>query len=110
MPKITPTRLAIIQVISYYPPHLGGMENCAAQIVVASDAPEIRQILSECGVLIQDPTAINYAKTLDALLLKRDALRHMSDLSIQKARSYSWERVLESIEKIYKEVYKEVKS
>src|SRR5258708_7955246 len=32
MSKITITTPIIIHVISYYPPHLGGMENCAAQI------------------------------------------------------------------------------
>src|SRR2546422_4168818 len=32
MPKITLTTPTIIQVTSYYPPHLGGMENVAAQI------------------------------------------------------------------------------
>jgi hypothetical protein len=35
---------------------------------VASDLPENRQILDECRVLIQDPTAANDARTLDALL------------------------------------------
>lgn len=32
MSKITLTTPTIIQVASYYPPHLGGMENVAAQI------------------------------------------------------------------------------
>ncbi|HYT42977.1 MAG TPA: hypothetical protein VEP90_11590, partial [Methylomirabilota bacterium] len=32
MPKITLTTPTIIQVTSYYPPHLGGMENVVAQI------------------------------------------------------------------------------
>ena len=32
MSKIPLTRPTIIQVASYYPPHLGGMENVAAQI------------------------------------------------------------------------------
>lgn len=32
MSKITRTRPKIVQVTSYYPPHLGGMENVAAQI------------------------------------------------------------------------------
>src|SRR5438874_562266 len=32
MPKMTLTRPAIMHVLSYYPPHLGGMENVAAQI------------------------------------------------------------------------------
>src|SRR5450755_1502405 len=32
MSKISLLKPEIAQVISYYPPHLGGMENCAAQI------------------------------------------------------------------------------
>jgi glycosyltransferase involved in cell wall biosynthesis len=72
--------------------------------VVASDSPEIRQILGECGVLIQDPTATNYAKALDALLSNKDTICHLGTLSVQKARSYSWEKVLDSVENIYKEV------
>ena len=32
MSSITQTRPTIIQVTSYYPPHVGGMENVAAQI------------------------------------------------------------------------------
>ena len=32
MSKLTLTTSTIIQVTSYYPPHLGGMENVAAQI------------------------------------------------------------------------------
>ncbi len=72
--------------------------------VVASDLPEVREILSDCGVLIQDPTAKNYAKALDALLSNKDALRNLSTLSIQKARSYSWENFLDSIEDVYKQI------
>src|SRR5437763_1394930 len=32
MSRITPITPTIVQVTSYYPPHLGGMENVAAQI------------------------------------------------------------------------------
>jgi glycosyltransferase involved in cell wall biosynthesis len=72
--------------------------------VVVSDSPEMRQILGECGVFIQDPTAANYAKTLDALLSNKDTIQKLSALSIQKARSYSWENVLNSIEDVYQQV------
>lgn len=82
---------------------LAMLEALAAGLpVVASDSPEIRPILGECGVLIQDPTATSYAKALDALLSNRDTMHHLSTLSVQKARSYSWENVLDSIEKVYK--------
>ena len=60
--------------------------------VVASDLPEIRQILGECGVLIQEPNATNYARALDTLLSNRETLLHLGTLAVQKARSYSWDK------------------
>lgn len=54
----------------------------AGLLVVASDLPEMRKILGECGVLIRDPTATNYARTLDALLLDKRALQNFSSLSL----------------------------
>ncbi len=72
--------------------------------VVASDSPEIRQILGECGVLIQDPTATNYARALDALLSNKQAMQDLSILSVQKAHSYTWKNVLDATEDLYKEV------
>jgi glycosyltransferase involved in cell wall biosynthesis len=77
--------------------------------VVASDAPEIREILGECGVLIQDPTATNYARALDNLLSDKDNMRNLSNLSVEKASSYSWENVINSIENVYKEVGHEIR-
>lgn len=76
----------------------------AALPVIASDLPEIRQVLGESAVLIQDPTAAKYAETLDALLSDKQAIQHLSSLSVQKARSYSWENVLDATEDLYKAV------
>lgn len=72
--------------------------------VVASDLPEIRDSLDDCAVLIQDPTATNYARTLDALLSNKQTIQNLSILSVQKARSYSWKNVLDATEDVYKEV------
>ncbi len=72
--------------------------------VVASDLPEMRQILGECGVLIQDPTATNYAKALDALISNKSKMQKLSTLSVQKAHFYSWKNVLNSIEDVYRQV------
>lgn len=72
--------------------------------VVASDLPEIHQVLGECGVFIQVPTATNYARALDGILSNRDALEELRILSVQKARSYSWGKLLNSIEDVYKEI------
>jgi rhamnosyl/mannosyltransferase len=73
--------------------------------VVASDAPEIRETLADCGILVRDPTAINYANALDTLLSNKDTLRNLMTLSVQKARLYSWENVLASIEDVYNQLY-----
>jgi len=70
--------------------------------VVASDSPEIRPILGVCGALVQDPTPANYAQVLDTLLSDKDALRNLKALSIQKARTYSWKNLLNSVEDLYK--------
>jgi glycosyltransferase involved in cell wall biosynthesis len=74
--------------------------------VVASDLPEIRDCLAECSVLIQEPTARNYAIALDELLAHEEMLRHLSCVSIQKARSFSWNNLVASVENVY---HKEMK-
>ncbi len=73
--------------------------------IVASDSPELQQILGKSGVLIQDPTATNYARALDELLANRQTIQDLSILSVQKARSYTWEKVLDATEDLYKEAY-----
>ena len=88
---------------------LSMLEALAAGLpVVASDTPEVGENLGNCGVLIQDPAATNYARVLDALLSDKDALRKLSNASVQTARSYSWETTLDSIEDVYKEVNHDV--
>lgn len=84
---------------------LAMLEALAAGLpVIVSDSSEMRHILGECGILIQNPDATNYAKALDALLSNKDTMQKLSELSRQKARSYSWENVLNSIEDVYKQI------
>jgi glycosyltransferase involved in cell wall biosynthesis len=84
---------------------LSMLEALAAGLpVVASDAPELRPILGECGVLVQNPTATNYAKALDAVLSDKDTLQRLGALAVQKARAYSWANVLDAIEDVYKRI------
>ena len=84
---------------------LSMLEALAAGLpVVASDTPEVREILADCGVLIQDPTATNYARTLDAVLSNQETIRNLSTLSVQNAHSYSWEKLLDSVEDVYREI------
>ena len=84
---------------------LSMLEALAAGLpVVASDSPEIRPILGECGLLIQDPTATNYARALDLFLADKNTMCRLRDLSVRKARLYSWDTVLDAIERVYEEL------
>src|SRR5258707_6639998 len=84
---------------------LAVLEALAAGLpVVASNLPEMRESLVDCGVLIQSPTAANYAKALDALISNKSKMQNLSALSVQKARSYSWKTFLDSVEDVYKEI------
>jgi glycosyltransferase involved in cell wall biosynthesis len=84
---------------------LSMLEALAAGLpVVASDLPEIRHVLGESGVFVQDPSAKNYAQVLDNILSDKDAMEKLSVLSVQKASSYAWKNVIEALEGVYREV------
>jgi glycosyltransferase involved in cell wall biosynthesis len=72
--------------------------------VVAADSPEVREGIADCGVLIQNPTAISYAMALDSLLSNKEKIVKLSFLSVKRANAYSWEKLLDSIENAYKEI------
>lgn len=89
---------------------LAMLEALAAGLpVVATDSPEIRSILDDCGILIQHPTATNYAKALDEALSSKDTLQKLSIASVKKARSYSWKNVLDVTEDLYREINHEIR-
>lgn len=84
---------------------LAMLEALAAGLpLVTSDIPEIHEIVGECGVLIQDPTPATYAKALDELVANKGKMQRLSALAVQKARSFSWDKLLVSLEEVYEEV------
>lgn len=84
---------------------LAMLEAMAAGLpIVASASPELRQLLGECGLFIQNPTPGNYARALDLILRDKKTLHRLKDLSVQKARLYSWDTVLDALEKVYEEL------
>ena len=89
---------------------LSMLEALAAGLpIVASDLPELRPILGESGVLVQPMTATNYARILDELLSNKAAMQKLGGLAKETARTYSWENILNTIEKVYKEIDYEIR-
>ncbi|GHO98525.1 hypothetical protein KSF_085730 [Reticulibacter mediterranei] len=87
---------------------LAMLEALAAGLpVVASDRPEIRQFLGECGLLIENPTASAYAQVLDLLVRDQERRKHLSTLAVRKARTYSWQSMLAAIDHVYEELVHE---
>src|SRR5579859_4692190 len=107
MSQITGTKPAIIQVISYYPPHLGGMENVAALIaegfvekgyavsVYTSDIGYSRDAVPHSKSQVHYLKSIELAHTpiMFTLFFRFLALPHRSLIHIHVAQAFSPEMV-----------------
>ncbi len=84
---------------------LSMLEALAAGLpIVAADSPEVREMLADCGVLVEEATPTAYARALDTLLADKAAVRNLRTLSVKKARAYSWKNLLNAIEELYKQL------
>src|SRR6266550_4176454 len=107
MSKITLTRPTIVQVVSYYPPHLGGMENVAAQIaegfvdkgysvsVYTSDIGYSRNAVPTSKSLVHYLKSIEFAHTpiIFTLFFRLLALPRHSLIHLHVAQAFSPEIV-----------------
>lgn len=84
---------------------LAMLEALAAGLpIVASNTPEIREVLGDCALIVDDSTPENYASLLDRLAANPEERQRLSFLATQKARAYSWDRVMDSIQAVYRSV------
>src|SRR5436305_3294227 len=107
MSKVTLTRPAIIQVASYYPPHLGGMENVVAQVaegfvdkgysveVYTSDIGNSRNAVSYPKLRVHYLKSIEFAHTpvIFTLFFRLLALSRHSLIHLHVAQAFSPEIV-----------------
>ena len=84
---------------------LSMLEALAAGLpIVGADVVGIKDLIKDVGILVSNPTPINFAKALDNLLSNKSEIKRFSNLSVAKAKNYSWDKIISKIETVYKEV------
>jgi glycosyltransferase involved in cell wall biosynthesis len=72
--------------------------------IIGADAPGIRELIVHTGVLVKNPNAENFAKTVTSILGDHKKLETMSEASVRTARQYTWSNTVDSLEALYKKV------
>ncbi|MFW9930783.1 MAG: glycosyltransferase family 4 protein [Candidatus Thorarchaeota archaeon] len=86
---------------------LSMLEAMAASLpVVGLDVPGVRELIHDCGVLVSKKSEKEYAKTIDNILSDKSLRKNLSQSSYKKAKKYTWEKVVDKLEKIYLKVGK----
>ena len=72
--------------------------------VIGSDAPGIRELIKDTGILVKQPYAQNFAKTIEDLWETPEKLNTLSKQSTEKIKPYTWDKFIEKLEEIYSEI------
>jgi glycosyltransferase involved in cell wall biosynthesis len=72
--------------------------------VVGADAPGIKELISDVGVLVANPSAATFAAQLDELLRHPAKLEELSRKSSTNAKQYSWSALVDRLEHLYKDM------
>lgn len=84
---------------------LAVLEAMAAGLpIVATNVPGLAELVSGIGVLVDDATGRNFARTLDGVLENPEKLHDLSKRSLAAARTYSWRRGTDRVETLYREL------
>ena len=75
--------------------------------IIASDVIGMNDFIDNCGILVKEPSADNYAKVLDNLSKDKSQINKMGKNAYEKAKLFSWEAVVDQLEIKYKEVVNE---
>jgi glycosyltransferase involved in cell wall biosynthesis len=77
--------------------------------IIASDVIGIRDTVSGIGILVNPPTAENFAKEIDNLINDLQLRKKLAENGLKEVKKYSWDKIVEQTEQVYKEVLREHK-
>lgn len=75
--------------------------------IIASDILGVREFVGNTGILVNPPTPENFAKAIDDLIENKPLRGSLSKKGREKAKNYSWDKIVEKFEDIYREVLNE---
>jgi len=75
--------------------------------VIASGVLGIREFVGDAGVLVDPPTSENFAKAIDGLIKNKELKEVLNEKGREKAKKYQWNKIVEKIETVYREIQNE---
>lgn len=72
--------------------------------IVGSDVLGITELIDGTGVLVKNPSPETFAETINDLAENPDRLDNLSKKSVEKARSFSWQKLVRRLEKLYEDI------
>ena len=72
--------------------------------IVASDVVGLKELVRGVGILVEKPSAENFAEALTDIWYNSEQLKDLSIQSLDKAEQYSWAKLVEKMEVIYREI------
>lgn len=81
------------------------LEAMAARLpVIGTDVDGNRELIKGIGILVSEPYPEKFAEVVTELWKDPEKLRAMSNRSIEKVEQYSWKKLIERLDSIYREV------
>ncbi|MBU4348475.1 glycosyltransferase family 4 protein [Patescibacteria group bacterium] len=76
-------------------------------LIIASNVRGIRELIKNIGILVNPPTPKNFAIQIDKLIENEKTRKQLVQMAKNKAKEYSWNKIVEQTEQVYEEVLKE---
>lgn len=81
---------------------LVALEALAAGLpIIGSDVIGTRELVGDVGVLVREPYPENFASAITKLASNQEEWKRLSELSLAKARQYSWGHIIHRLEEVY---------
>ncbi|MEK7538395.1 MAG: glycosyltransferase family 4 protein [Patescibacteria group bacterium] len=69
--------------------------------ILGTNVSGVRELLNDTGVLVNEPYAENFARTIEQLWRAPEKLIALSKKSSEKAKQYKWSRFIDQLEEVY---------
>lgn len=76
--------------------------------VMGSDVLGITELIQGVGVLVKDPSPETFAVAIDNLVNDKEKITQLTLLSKEKAKDYSWTALVQKLEGVYENIYKNI--